>query len=103
MKTYDKLIRDKIPEIIERDGKEYEIEKMDDDEYKKYLNDKLLEEAKEYVESGDIRELADILEVIKSVLDEEGMEYKELEEIRKEKAEKRGRFKEKLKLLEVRD
>jgi len=101
MKKYDKLIRDKIPEIIESDGKEYEIEKMDDDEYRKYLQDKLLEETEEYIESGDKKELADVLEVIKSILDEEGMEFKELEEIRKEKAKERGRFEEKIKLLKV--
>ena len=101
MKEYDKLIRDKIPEIIEADGKKCEVEVMDDEEYKEYLKDKLLEEAEEYVESGEIEELADVLEVMKAIAEVEEVGFEEIEEMRKEKAEKRGRFEEKLKLLQV--
>lgn len=101
MKKYDKLVRDKIPDIIEEDGKDYEIEKLDDEEYEGYLKDKLLEETREYVESEKIEELADVLEVIQSILDHEGMELEELENIRRRKAEKRGRFEQKIKLLKV--
>lgn len=101
MKRYDKLVRDKIPQIIESDGKKYEIEKMKDREFKEYLKDKLLEETQEYIKSGDIEELADILEVIKSILEEEKVEFEKLEEIRKKKAEKRGSFDQKIKLKKV--
>lgn len=101
MKKYDKLIRDRIPQIIEADGKEYEVEKIDNEEYKEYLKDKLLEETQEYVQSGDIEELADVLEVIKSILEDEGVEFNELENIRQKKAEERGRFKQKIKLTKV--
>ena len=101
MKEYDKLIRDKIPEIIEADGKECEVEVMDDEEYREYLKEKLLEEAEEYVGSGEIEELADVLEVVKAIAEVEGVEFEKIERMREEKAEKRGRFKEKLKLLKV--
>jgi len=101
MKEYDKLVRDKIPEIIEEDGKDYEIEKLDDEEYRDYLREKLLEETEEYVRSREIEELADVLEVLKSILDNEGKRLEELEEIRKKKAEERGRFEQKIKLLKV--
>ena len=103
MKEYDKLVRDKIPEIIEADGKDYEIERLDDEDYKDYLKDKLLEETQEYVQSGEIEELADVLEVLRSILDNEGVAFEELESMRRKKAEKRGRFEQKIKLLKVRE
>ena len=101
MKEYDKLIRDKIPEIIEADGKECEVEVMDDEEYKEYLKNKLLEEAEEYIESGELEELADVLEVMKAIAEVEKVELSNIEEMRKKKAEERGGFKDKLKLLRV--
>jgi len=103
MERYDKLVRDKIPEIIEDDGKEYKIEVMDDEEYKEYLKDKLLEETEEYLRSGEVDELADVFEVVKSIAEDEGLGIADLEEMRKEKAKERGRFKKKIKLIEVRE
>jgi len=101
MKEYDKLIRDKIPEIIEADGKECEVEVMGDEEYKEYLKNKLLEEAEEYVESEEIEELADLLEVMKAIVEVEGIEFEKIKRMREKKAEDRGEFKDKLKLLKV--
>lgn len=103
MERYDKLVRDKIPEIIEDDGKEYKMEVMDDEEYKEYLKDKLLEETEEYLRSGEVDELADVFEVVKSIAEDEGLGIADLEEMRKEKAKERGRFKKKIKLIEVRE
>lgn len=61
MKTieYNKLIRDRIPEIIEKAGKQAIVEKVNGDELLKLLNIKLEEELNEYKESGSIEELAD--------------------------------------------
>ncbi|WP_072974551.1 nucleoside triphosphate pyrophosphohydrolase [Tissierella praeacuta] len=61
MKTieYNKLIRDRIPEIIEKAGKQAIVEKVNRDELLKLLNIKLEEELNEYKESGSIEELAD--------------------------------------------
>ena len=60
MIEYNKLIRDKIPEIIESSGKKCDIEVLNDEQYLEYLNKKIMEEVKEYLESGEIEELADL-------------------------------------------
>jgi len=101
MIKYNKLIRDKIPEIIEADGKDYKVKKLEDDEYLKYLNAKLQEELDEYQESGEIEELADFLEIIYAILDHKDISREELEKIRKEKKQKRGGFARKLLLIGV--
>ncbi len=103
MKKYDKLIRDKIPEIISADDKEYEVEVMNEGKYKKYLDKKLKEEVDEYLESGEVEELADIMEVIYAIIEVKGVSVEEVEKIRKDKADKRGGFEKRLRLLEVKD
>ena len=61
MKVYNKLVRDKIPEIIDADnGKTCVTRIMEDDEYLETLNTKMQEELKEYLESGEVEELADL-------------------------------------------
>ena len=69
--------------------------------YLKELNVKLKEECFEWLESGDIEELADLEEVIKAILDAKKVSYKEFENIRKEKQKKRGVFKKKIFLYVV--
>ena len=67
--TYNKLVRDKIPENINRmEGRKATWRIMDDDEYIKELNKKLLEEAHEFIEENAVEELADIMEVIQSIM-----------------------------------
>ena len=63
-KYYNKLVRDKIPEIIEIAGKRAEIRIADDSEYANLLKQKLLEEVDEYMQSNNPDELADIIEVV---------------------------------------
>ncbi len=101
MKEYNKLIRDKIPEIIKSSGNSCCVEVMDDDTYVKYLDQKLNEELAEYQEEKSIEELADLLEVVYAVVEARGYTVDELERVRKEKAEKRGGFKKKLLLKSV--
>lgn len=96
MKTFNKLIRDKIPEIIEKAGNNYEIEVLDDEEYIKTLNDKLEEELEEYKESKEIMELADLVEIIYAILDYKNISRAEFEKMRKEKQKERGGFEKKL-------
>lgn len=62
--TYNKLVRDRIPEIIEDSGKTCEVEVIDDKTYLEMLDEKLTEELNEYCESHNIEELADLLEVV---------------------------------------
>ena len=101
MIEYDKLIRDKIPEIIEQSGKKCIVDVMDNDTYIEYLNQKLNEELAEYQQDKSIEELADLLEVIYAVVAARGYSVEELERIRLEKAEKRGAFEKKLLLKSV--
>ena len=102
MKVYNKLVRDKIPEIIACDnGKTCVTRIMEDDEYLETLNIKIQEELKEYLESGEVEELADLEEVLRAILDVKGVSYEEFEKIRKAKVNKRGAFKKKIFLESV--
>ena len=101
MIEYDKLIRDKIPEIIEQSGKKCIVEVMDNDTYIEYLDQKLNEELAEYQQDKSIEELADLLEVMYAVVTARGYSVEELERIRLEKAEKRGAFEKRLLLKSV--
>lgn len=87
-----KLVRDKIPEIIKNNGKNPITRIANEEEYSKALREKLLEEAKEFNDSGNIEEIADILEVIYAILKTEKMNFSDLEKIRVKKANKRGSF-----------
>ncbi len=101
MKTYTKLVRDKIPEIIEADGKKYEIEIASKEEYFELLKQKLIEETEEFMEDENLEELADIMEVLFALA--EILEYKEedLFKKRQDKKEKRGGFKKRIILRKV--
>ena len=101
MIVYDKLIRDKIPEIIEQSGKKCIVEVMDNDTYIDYLDQKLNEELAEYQQDKSIEELADLLEVMYAVVVARGYSVAELERIRLEKSEKRGAFEKRLLLKSV--
>ena len=96
MKIYNKLVRDKIKEIMIENGANPITRILSDEEYLKELNKKLLEEVKEYLESGNLEELADIEEVILAILNTKGKTKEDLEEIRKNKVLKRGAFNKKL-------
>ena len=99
-KTYNKLVRDKIPEIIESDGKKCVTRALSQEEYLKELRRKLDEEVQEYHESGDHEELADILEVVYALATATGCTEDALNTIRQEKAQKRGGFSKRI-LLET--
>lgn len=103
MKIYNKLIRDKIPEIIKNDGNMCETNVLNNKEYLKELNKKLYEELKEYNESGEIEELADLTELIYAIAEFKGCSIEEFNNMRINKREKRGRFKKRLFLTRVYD
>ena len=96
MASYKKLVRDYIPDIIKKNGEVPITRELNDEEYLKELNIKLLEEVNEYLESGSIEELADIEEVIIGILDSKNKSRQELENVRQEKVKKRGAFKSKI-------
>ena len=104
--SYNKLVRDKIPEII-RNNKEEPITRiLNDDEFKIELEKKLQEELNEVLESsgsGRIEELADMLEVITSLADLEGKSLNDVMNICNEKREKRGGFQKRIYLSDVKN
>ncbi|MFA6859948.1 MAG: nucleoside triphosphate pyrophosphohydrolase [Clostridia bacterium] len=97
--VYNKLVRDRIPEIIRKEGKKVEIKILNNEELYSSLRDKLSEEVKEYLESGDTKELCDILEVVYSLSSLQGISKVELEKMRNDKAIKRGGFEDKIFLI----
>ena len=99
--NYNKLVRDKIPQIIKDSGKECICETLSDEEYIRMLNEKLVEEAKEYIKTGDIEELADMGEVMHAILDYKNTSLEEFQKIRMEKLQARGGFKDRILLKEV--
>ena len=107
MPTYNKLVRDKIPQIIEATGKKFTTEFLNDQDYIKYLKEKSYEELDEYCAAQSkeeaVEELADLLEIIHALANYHGSSIEEVENVRQEKAEKRGGFQEKIFLVEVED
>ncbi len=90
MKAYNKLVRDKIPEILTKKNIKFTVRTALDDEYKIVLIQKLREELIEFEEDNSAEELADIIEVILAL--KKLPEYKMVEEIRIKKAEEKGAF-----------
>ena len=100
-KIYDKLVRDKIPEIIMKSGKACSTEVLDDEKYVELLDQKLFEEMLEYHQDKSIEELADIVEVIYAIVKSRGLSVEEFEKIRVSKADERGGFEQKILLKSV--
>lgn len=101
---YNKLVRDKIPEIIKSNGEKPIISILDDNSYKEELEKKLYEEYQEVLESNGnerLEELADMLEVIKSLALLENKSLDDIISISNQKSEKRGSFTERIFLEKV--
>ena len=98
---YNKLVRDRIPEIIEASGKTCVTEILSDEAYLRMVDAKLDEELAEYHSDQTIEELADLLEVIYAAAMARGYTLEQLEAVRAEKAAKREAFTKKILLKEV--
>lgn len=95
--TYNKLVRDKIPSNINaKPGKKATYRVMSDEEYLKELNRKVLEEAKEFIEENEIEELADVTEVIESIMRVKGITWEQVRIVQEEKRSKKGGFQDRL-------
>lgn len=107
MPVYNKLVRDRIPEIISQSGKTCSTRILNEKEYIKEVRQKLDEELTEYktAENNEeaLEELADLLELIHAATAVHGADFNKLEAIRQQKAEKRGGFSERVFLIEVED
>jgi predicted house-cleaning noncanonical NTP pyrophosphatase (MazG superfamily) len=100
---YNKLVRDKIPEIIRKNGDIPITHIASEEEYKQKLKEKLQEEVTEFIENPNKEELSDILEIIYSLCHTLKIDKIELEKFRKEKADKKGTFKERIILDETKN
>ena len=96
IKKYNKLVRDKIPKIIEENGQMCETEILSDERYLEMLELKLSEECTEYQIDKNTEALADILEVVYAIANARGMTDGELDRLRLAKANKNGRYKDKI-------
>ena len=98
---YNNLERDRIPEIIIASGKRRDTRILSDEEYLATLRIKLHEELAEYEESGELEELADILEILHALAVAGGSTPEKLEAVRARKANERGGFAERIFLISV--
>ena len=98
---YHKLVRDRIPEIIEKQGKTCVTEVLSQDAYIRMVDEKLNEELAEYQESKSLEELADLLEVMEAAVIARDYTWEELLQVRDEKRQKRGGFQDRILLKEV--
>lgn len=93
MKVYDKLVRDKIPEVIRAAGKECETSIVSGEKKTELLEKKLMEEVGEFMEAKNLEELADVMEVLFGLAEDLGYSEEDLVRAREEKKEERGGFK----------
>jgi predicted house-cleaning noncanonical NTP pyrophosphatase (MazG superfamily) len=93
MKVYDKLVRDRIPEIIRATGKECETSIVSGAKKTELLEKKLMEEVGEYMEAKNLEELADVMEVLFGLAEDLGYSEEDLVRAREGKKEERGGFK----------
>ena len=101
-KIYNKLVRDRIPEIIAAEGRDYATEIMEDAEYRQSLLAKLVEEAREVTEAEPdelIKELADLYEVIDALLVAFNLDKDAILNIQQKRRDERGGFEGQIKLL----
>ncbi|MDB5185645.1 MAG: hypothetical protein JWL85_168 [Candidatus Saccharibacteria bacterium] len=95
-KVYKKLVRDNIPEIIRKNGEKPVTRTLDEKEYLEELVKKLKEEVAEFDADRSVEELADVKEVMIAIREAHGIHAGELEDVRRTKANKNGRFKKRL-------
>ena len=102
---YDKLVRDKIPEIIKKKSGKPKFHIADKDENLEKLFEKLNEEVNEFLKAKDEEELADVVEVMDAIFDAFvdyfKLDRKKVKRIQAKKAKERGRFKKRIILEEA--
>ncbi len=101
MKKYNKLVRDRIPEILKKQGQNPVTRILDNNEYVEGLMDKLCEEIDEFDEDRNVEEMADILEVLMALASALGISQQDLRKVREKKALTRGSFKKRIFLERV--
>ncbi len=99
MTVYNKLVRDRIPELIRAQGETPRTRILEQEEYTACLEAKLDEEVLEYHKERNLEELADILEVVYALAEDLGHTRQELEAVCDRKQEARGGFRDRIFLI----
>ena len=100
--VYNKLVRDKIPENINKiEGRKANFKILSNEEYLTELDKKLFEEAHEFIEEHSVEELADLTEVISAIMKFKNISLEDVEKARKLKNDKKGKFDSKIYLIDV--
>lgn len=100
-REYDKLVRDDVPDVIDRAGETPVVHTADEAEYERRLLEKLDEEVTEFRDDRNVEELADVVEVVHAIRAHYGITEERLERVRSEKANARGRFEDRIVLERV--
>jgi predicted house-cleaning noncanonical NTP pyrophosphatase (MazG superfamily) len=100
-RIYNKLVRDKIPELISANDQEGDFYILPEQDYENEVILKLQEESGEYLESKNPEELADILEVLMELCRIRNIPFSEIEAIRQKKLTERGGFSKRIFLVKV--
>ena len=107
MKIYNKLIRDRIPEIISKDGNTADIIILSEESFKQAIKEKLIEEATEVCNADNrdevLSELADLQEVMDTIKQMYNINTLEVNTIQAVKALQRGKFEKRLYLKSVKE
>lgn len=103
MRVYNKLVRDNIPDIIRKNREIPHASILDNDKYLDELKTKLIEETNEFIESEELMELADILEVVEYLAKAKGSNLDEILRLKEQKEIKNGAFEKKIFLEFVED
>lgn len=99
MTVYNKLVRDRIPELIRAQGETPHVRILDDEEYTACLEQKLDEEVREFHQEKNLEELADILEVVYELAENMGNTREDLDALYRKKHEARGGFRDRIFLI----
>lgn len=94
---YNKLVRDNIPdEINSKEGKKAKYRILNEKEYIEELNKKIIEESNEFIEENSIEELADVMEVIESIMKFKNISWEQVKDIQESKRNEKGGFEDKI-------
>ena len=100
-KLFNKLIRDNIIEKIKDEGRTPNYRILENDEFAVKLNQKLLEEVNEFIESNAIEELADVFEIMLKIMEINNTNFDEVEKVRKKKKCENGGFEKRICLIDI--
>ena len=88
----EKLVRDKIPEIIKAEGRHFILKRVSGEKFFEYLLRKLAEEVDEFIKNPCMEEIADILEVLETISRVKNWSWSDILRVQEIKRRERGGF-----------